>query len=114
MLVPSDTGRSLVLIQDAGADRGVTRRAAQVVLYTLAASERIPVEQVEIAENLNRAMTLDHITIFYRIRRTKNWQRALRKSLHLAMPWQTIVTKKTAKLTGKITVQVAGGLGKSP
>ena len=106
VLVPSDTGRSLVLIQDAGAGRGVTRRAAQVVLYTLAASERIPVEQVEIAENLNRAMTLDHITIFYSDPADEELAARITKSLHLAMPWQAIVTKKTAKLTGKITVQV--------
>ena len=106
VLVPADGSRSLVLVQDAGAGRGVTRRAAQVVLYTLAASENIPVEEVEIAENLTRVMSLDHITIFYSDPADQALAELITKSLHLAMPWQAIVTKKTAKLSGKITVQV--------
>ena len=96
----------MVVVQDAGAGRGSTRRAAQVVLYTVAALLQKPVNEIEVGQLLEQGMALDHITVFYVNDADQALVEAIVKSLHLAMPWQAVISKKVPVMQGRVTVQV--------
>lgn len=95
-----------VIIQDAGAGKGATRRVAQVVAHALSAFASIPLTEVLVGQELNPSMQSDHVTVYYRSDADAAVATLLEKNIRLAMPWQAVIQKKVASMPGRLAVQV--------
>ena len=102
----SPTSLPFVLVQNAGAGVGPTRRAAQVVYHALIAAKGLDADQIEVGQEVEPMMKLDHITVYYRNPQDQALADVIVKNLHLAMPWQVVMSKKVAAMPGRFTVQV--------
>lgn len=106
-LVPhSAESHPFVLVQDAGAGKGATRRVAQVVAHALSAYAAVPLSQVLVGQELIPNMGSDHVTVYYRSDEDAAIATLLEKNIRLAMPWQAVIQKKVTSMPGRVTVQV--------
>jgi hypothetical protein len=95
-----------VHVQNSGAGPGPTRRAAQVVLYTISAHSKAPAESLSVSQELAPDGRLDHIAVIYTEERDKALAKVLVRSLRLAMPWQAVISKQVDSMPGRVRVQV--------
>ena len=95
-----------VLVQDAGAGKGATRRVAQVVAHALSAQSQVALSDVLVGQELVPSMRSDHVTVYYKSDDDADVATLLEKNIRLAMPWQAVIQKKVSSMPGRVAVQV--------
>ena len=106
-LLPHDmTTHPFVLVQDAGAGKGATRRVAQVVAHALSAYSQVALSDVLVGQEFVPSMRSDHVTVYYRSDEDAGVATLLENNIRLAMPWQAVIQKKVSSMPGRVAVQV--------